>query len=138
MKKSIFLLLVLVSLSSLSHAQFNLNAESQPSPTSMGIVIYFDDPETVWNALRLANFAVSSGDTVEIFLLGRGVVLDTLAKYNNDIKEQTDKFLESGGVILGCGTCLISRNNLTPQVCKMSSLSDLYALVRKNKILLTF
>jgi uncharacterized protein involved in oxidation of intracellular sulfur len=138
MMKSLYLLLVLVSLSSLSHAQLNLNAESQPSPTSMGIVIYSDDVETVWNALRLANFAVSSGDTVEIFLLGRGVVLDTLAKYNNDIKEQSDKFLESGGVILGCGTCLISRNNLTPQVCKMSSLSDLYALVRKNKILLTF
>ena len=138
MKKSLYLLLVLVSLSSLSFAQLNINAESQPSPTSMGIVIYSDDPETAWNALRLANFAISSGDTVEIFLLGRGVVLDTLAKYNNDIKEQSDKFLESGGIILGCGTCLISRNNLTPQVCKMSSLSDLYALVRKNKILLTF
>jgi len=138
MKKSLYLLLVLVSLSSLSYAQLNLNPESQPLPTSMGIVIYSDDPETVWNALRLANFAVSSGDTVEIFLLGRGVVLDTLAKYNNDIKEQSDKFLESGGVILGCGTCLVSRNNLNPQVCKMSSLSDLYALVRKNKILLNF
>jgi len=104
----------------------------------MGIVIYSNDVETIWNALRLANFAKSSGDTVQIFLLGKGVELDTLTKNNNDIKEQSDAFLASGGEILGCGTCLRSRNMLAPQVCKMSSLSDLYDLVRKNKILLTF
>jgi hypothetical protein len=138
MKKSFYLILILVSLHSLSFAQVNLNAAAQPSPTSMGIVIYSDDVETVWNALRLANFAVSSGDTVEIFLLGKGVVMDTLAKYNSDIKEQSDIFLESGGIILGCGTCLRSRNNFAPTVCKMSSMGDLYALIRKNKILLTF
>ena len=138
MKKSFYLILVLVSLSSLSFAQLNCTAVAKPSPTTMGIVIYSNDVETVWNALRLANFAKSSGDTVQIFLLGKGVEMDTLAKYNNDIKEQSDAFLASGGEILGCGTCLRSRNMLAPQVCKMSSLSDLYDLVRKNKVLLTF
>lgn len=138
MKKSFYPLLFLLIMGSHSFAQLSLNAETKPTPTSIGIVIYSDDAETVWNAMRFANFAVNSGDTVEIFLLGKGVVMDTLAKYNADIKEQSDIFLESGGVILGCGTCLRSRNNFEPKVCKMSSMSDLYDLIRKNKIMLTF
>jgi uncharacterized protein involved in oxidation of intracellular sulfur len=138
MKKSFSLLLFLLIMGSYSYAQLSLTPVTKPTPTSIGIVIYSDDAETVWNAMRLANFAVSSGDTVEIFLLGKGVVMDTLAKYNPDIKEQSDIFLDSGGVILGCGSCLRSRNNLEPKVCKMSSMSDLYDLVRKNKIMLTF
>ncbi|MDO9256963.1 MAG: hypothetical protein Q7U54_15690 [Bacteroidales bacterium] len=138
MTKSLYTLLLLLVMGPNSFAQLRLNPETKPSPTSIGIVIYSDDAETVWNAMRFANFAVSSGDTVEIFLLGKGVVMDTLAKYNSDIKEQSDIFLESGGIILGCGTCLRSRNNFEPKVCKMSSMSDLYDLVRKNKIMLTF
>jgi len=108
------------------------------SPTSIGLVIYSNDTETVWNALRLANYSKNQGDTVHIFLLGKGVELDSMVKTNNDLKEQADKFLDNGGSILGCGTCLRSRNNKDPQVCKFSSLADLYALIRKNKIVLTF
>jgi uncharacterized protein involved in oxidation of intracellular sulfur len=108
------------------------------SPTSIGIVVYSNDTETVWNALRLANYSKNQGDTVSMFLLGKGVELDNMIKTNNDLKEQADKFLENGGIILGCGTCLKSRKNYEPQVCKFSSLADLYELVRKNKIVLTF
>ena len=108
------------------------------SPTSIGMVIYSNDTETVWNALRLANYSKIEGDTVKIFLLGKGVELDSMVKTNNDLKEQADKFLDNGGSILGCGTCLRSRNNKEPQVCTFSSLADLYALIRKNKIVLTF
>ena len=138
MKKTFYLLFVLLSVGMHSFAQSGLTADAKTAPTSIGLVIYSNDAETVWNALRFANFAVSSGDSVEIFLLGKGVEMDTLAKYNNDIKEQSDIFLGSGGVILGCGTCLRSRNNFEPKVCKMSSMSALYDLVRKNKVLLTF
>ncbi|OFY38370.1 MAG: hypothetical protein A2275_00185 [Bacteroidetes bacterium RIFOXYA12_FULL_35_11] len=104
----------------------------------MGIVISTNDVETIWNAIRFANFSKSEGDTVKIFLLGKGVELDNLVKTNKDLKEQTDTFLESGGTVLGCGTCLQSRKNNEPQVCRFSSMSDLYELIRKNKIVLTF
>jgi hypothetical protein len=57
---------------------------------------------------------------------------------DNNLKGQTEKFLGNGGTILGCGTCLRSRNNKDPQVCKFSSMADLYLLIRKNKIVLTF
>ena len=45
---------------------------------------------------------------------------------------------QCGGTVLGCGTCLQSRKNNEPQVCRFSSMSDLYELIRKNKIVLTF
>ena len=105
---------------------------------SMGIVIYSDDIETVWNALRFANYSKNQGDSVSIFLLGKGVELENLVKSDSTIKEQSDKFTGSGGIILGCGTCLSSRNNNTPQVCKFSSMKDLYEMIHNNKIVMTF
>lgn len=124
-----------------SNFAYSRSLAQQPekhSPTSIGMVIYSNDTETVWNALRLANYSKNQGDTVKIFLLGKGVELDSMVKTNTDLKDQADKFLDNGGSILGCGTCLRSRNNKEPQVCTYSSLADLYALIRKNKIVLTF
>jgi peroxiredoxin family protein len=138
MKKSLFILAVLMSLTTLNiHAQCGGGGVHPGNPTSIGIVIYSNDIETVWNALRFANFAKNQGDTVNIFLLGKGVELENLAKSDTAIQNQTNLFLD-GGTILGCGTCLKSRKNNAPQVCKFSSMGDLYALVRKNKIILTF
>ncbi len=129
--------LILILLFVCTNQLFSQNPKEQ-KPTSIGVVIYSNDVETVWNALRLANYSKNQGDTVHIFLLGKGVELDNLVKTDKDLKEQTDKFLDNGGTILGCGTCLRSRNNKEPQVCKFSSLADLYEIVRKNKIVLTF
>ena len=36
----------------------------------LGIIISQTNSETVWNALRLANFALTQGDMVKIFLVG--------------------------------------------------------------------
>jgi uncharacterized protein involved in oxidation of intracellular sulfur len=118
----------------------NISAQDTPaySPTSLGMVIYSNDVETVWNAFRLANHSKNQGDTVQIFLLAKGVEVDKLVDDNKDLKEQVDAFLEKGGEIQGCGTCLKSRKNDEPQVCTFSSLADLYAVIRKNKIVLTF
>ena len=139
MKKSILTLTILMSLFVLKiHAQCGGAPVNNAKPTSIGIVIYSNDIETVWNALRFANYSKNQGDTVNIFLLAKGVELDNLVKTNTDLKEQTDAFLESGNTILGCGTCLQSRKNNAPQVCKLSSMKDMYDLVRKNKIVMTF
>lgn len=139
MNKSIFslaLVLILTLNSCLNDSPPEGN--KQQLSTSIGMVIYSDDVETVWNALRLANYSKTQGDTVRIFLLGKGVEVDNLVKENKELREQVDSFLENGGTILGCGTCLQSRNNKEPEVCKFSSLKDLYQLIRENKIVLTF
>ena len=138
MKKSFLILTIFISL-----VAFNLHAQCDGAttvlkPTSIGIVIYSNDVETVWNAVRFANFSKTQGDTVSIFLLGKGVELENLVKSDHNIKEQTDAFLAAGGTIQGCGTCLQSRNNNEPKVCKFSSMKDMYDLVRNNKIVMTF
>jgi uncharacterized protein involved in oxidation of intracellular sulfur len=139
MKKSFLLVFLLGSIfANTSYAQCDGQKSSAKKPTSIGIVISTNDVETVWNALRLANYAKAEGDTVSIFLLGKGVELDSLVKKSTELNEQTEKFLKEGGSILGCGTCLSSRKYNEPQVCKFSSMKDLYELVRKNKIVLTF
>jgi hypothetical protein len=137
MKKHFFLLMFMACVLTFE-TYAKLPAPNSDSKTSIGMVIYSNDTETVWNALRLANYSKNQGDTVSIFLLGKGVELDSMVKTDKDMKDQVDKFLENGGVILGCGTCLQSRKNNEPEVCKYSSLADLYELIRKNKLVLTF
>ena len=39
----------------------------------LAIILSTNNTETNWNALRLANIALSKGDIVTIFLLGEGV-----------------------------------------------------------------
>jgi len=137
--KRILLVITFFSVMLMHHANAQENGTSAKSTqTSIGIVIYSNDVETVWNAMRLANYSKNQGDTVQIFLLAKGVEVDNLVKENSDLKEQVDTFLDNGGSIMGCGTCLSSRKNDEPEVCKFSSMKDLYELVRKNKIVLTF
>ena len=133
-----FATILLFLLQTPAFSQNFLNQTEKHTSTSIGIIIYSNDSETVWNALRLANFSKSEGDTVCVFLLGKGVEVERLAEQNNDIKEQVNQLLDNGGKILGCGTCLQSRNNNEPKVCKFSSMKDLYDLIRKNKIVITF
>ena len=139
MKRNILILMVILSFTALNgHAQCSGKSAGAISGGGIGIIIYSNDAETVFNALRLANYSITAGDTVKIFLLGKGVELDTLASQHADIRMQVGLFTNSGGLILGCGTCLKSRNMLKPQYCTMSSMGDLYDIVKKSKIVLTF
>jgi uncharacterized protein involved in oxidation of intracellular sulfur len=137
-KASLFLTMAML-LSALSvHGQCDVSMPKTTQPTSIGIVVYSNDGETVWNAFRLANVSVSAGDTVSVFLLGKGVDLDSLGKKNSNVKEQTDTFMKSGGKILACGTCLRSRNISSPKACSISTMGALYDMIRKSKTVLTF
>ncbi len=39
----------------------------------LGIIVNTNDPETAWNALRMANETLGTGNKVSMFLLGSGV-----------------------------------------------------------------
>ena len=58
----------------------------------LGIVIYSDHSETVWNACRLANFSLSKGDQVKVFLMAKGVESLSLSTNLYNIKELLEKF----------------------------------------------
>ncbi len=106
--------------------------------SDLAIVIYSNDPETVWNAFRLANFSLSQKDTVKIFLLGKGVEAQNLTSEKFDVKKSMEDFVASGGQILACGTCLKIRNKEGTALCPVSTLADLYAMVKQSGKVLTF
>ena len=51
---------------------------SKEKKMKIGLVIYSNDPETVWNAFRLGNFALKEGDAVKTFLLAKGMESESL------------------------------------------------------------
>jgi uncharacterized protein involved in oxidation of intracellular sulfur len=103
----------------------------------IGIVITQTDPETVFNTLRLALFSLDQGDTVRIFLSGRGVEIDKIEDPKFDVKAQVQKVFDAGGQFLACGTCLKLRNSEGSEVCPLSTLKDHYEIVRDSDRLVT-
>ena len=104
----------------------------------LGIVITQTDPETVFNALRLALYSLQQGDAVRLFLSGRGVEIDRIEDAKFDVKGQARKVLDAGGQFLACGTCLKLRQSEGSEICPLSTLKDLYEIVRDSDKVLTF
>ncbi len=104
----------------------------------LGIIIYSNDPETVWNAFRLGIFSRKQGDTVSVFLLGKGVEIESLDRDKFDITEQIHSFLDIGGAILACGTCLKLRQSEELGICPLSTMQDLYTLIHDSDKVLSF
>lgn len=103
-----------------------------------GIVLSSNDPETVFNAIRLANYARNEGDDVSIFLLGKGVELDTMGNGPFEIHKGAKSFLDAGGKILACGTCLELRDSEGSEICPVSTMGELYDLIDTSDRLVTF
>ena len=139
----------------------------------LGIVLYSNDPETVWNVFRFGNFSLKEGDEVKMFLLAKGVECESgaiavrtskvrsfdctnkiravkssrgprdsecesLDTDNYNITEQIQAFVDNGGSILACGTCLQIRNSEGSEICPLSTMADLYRLVGECDKVLTF
>jgi len=104
----------------------------------IGIVIYSNDSETVWNAFRFGNFSLNKGDEVKIFLLGKGVECESLDTQQFKVTEEMKKFVNNGGKIYACGTCLKIRNSEGSKLCPISTMQDLYDIVQESDKVLTF
>jgi len=103
----------------------------------LGMIITQTDPETVFNALRLAHYSLGQGDQVRIFLSGRGVEIDQIDDTKFDVKKLSREILDAGGEFLACGTCLKLRNAEGSDVCPLSTLKDHYEIVRDSDRLVT-
>ena len=95
----------------------------------IGIVIYSNDSETIWNGFRLGVFALKRNDIVKVFLLARGVECESLNTPNFEVTKQMSEFVALGGKIFACGTCLKIRNLKESEMCPLSTMEDLYNIV---------
>jgi sulfur relay (sulfurtransferase) complex TusBCD TusD component (DsrE family) len=103
----------------------------------LGMVITQTDPETVFNALRLALYSLKNGDQVRIFLSGKGVEIDQIDDARFDVRTEAQKVVEAGGEFLACGTCLKLRNSDGSELCPLATLKDHYDLVCDSDRLVT-
>ncbi|TRZ69866.1 MAG: sulfur reduction protein DsrE [Bacteroidetes bacterium] len=104
----------------------------------IGMVVYSNDPETVWNAFRFGNFALGEGDTVKVFLLGKGVECEKLDNAKFEVNDQIKQFSENGGKIFACGTCLTSRKMEGSGMCPLSTMQDMYEIIKWSNKVITF
>lgn len=104
---------------------------------NLSIIVNTNDPETAWNSLRLGNEALNAGNEVSLFLLGSGVELTNINHKNFDVPGVLKKFLDSGGNLLACGTCLELRHQ-EARVCPISTMSQLVELIDDSDKVVTF
>ena len=104
----------------------------------LGMVVYTPEAETVSNVLRLGLFALKQGDSVKLFLLARCVECEKLDTEQFQITAQMREFLNLGGDILACGTCLKLRQTEGSELCPVSTMKDLYEIVRDSDRVITF
>lgn len=103
----------------------------------LGIVIYSIDTETVWNAFRLGVFSLKEKDEVKVFLLASGVECESLDTDKFKVTEQMQSFVDNGGEILACGTCFKIRNSKGSEMCPLSTMNDLYQLIKQSDKVIT-
>jgi uncharacterized protein involved in oxidation of intracellular sulfur len=104
----------------------------------VGLVIYSNDPETVWNAFRFGNFALNQKDEVNVFLLAKGVEAEALDTEKFKVTEQMKNFVDNGGKIFACGSCLKIRHSEGSETCPLSTMKDLYEIIKESDKIITF
>ena len=104
----------------------------------IGIIISQIEAETVWNAFRFGNYSLDKNHEVKVFLIGKGVECEEIDDEQFNVKEQMEDFLDNGGEIFACGTCLISRHREGSPVCPLSTMQDLMNIVEESDRIVSF
>jgi len=104
----------------------------------IGIIIETKEYEKAWNAFRFANTAMKQKNEVKVFLMGEAVECEGLTHEKYNVDEQLKTFVNEGGEILACGTCLKSRQLNATDACPMSTMIDCVKLVEWADKMLTF
>lgn len=103
----------------------------------INLIIETNDPERIWNGFRLANTALDEGHEVEAFLLGDGVEASDVETEKFNPRGVIRKFLNEGGELLACGTCMDSRDMEPNELRPRSTMGELLRLVEESDRLVT-
>ena len=104
----------------------------------IGVIISSNDAETCWNALRYANFSIGQKDEVKVFFMGKGVEYQKIGTDKFNTIDQAEKFLKSGGKVYACGTCIKSREQEATEMCPISTMKELYEIIKDSDKVVTF
>ena len=90
----------------------------------IGIILETKEYEKAWNAFRFAVTAKKQGHEVKVFLMGEAVECEGLVHEKFNVDEQLKNFVNAGGEMLACGTCLKSRQLESTEACPISTMRD--------------
>lgn len=80
---------------------------------------------------------MKKGDTVKVFFFARGVECEKLDTEKFKVSEQMQEFINTGGKILACGSCLKIRNSEGTELCPLSTMKGLYDLINESDKVVT-
>lgn len=103
----------------------------------LGIILNTNVVETAFNALRLAITALGAGNSVNMFLLGPGVEIESIKDKKFDVADLLDKFMKESGNLYACGTCLKIRQQ-EAGACPVSTMSKLLEIITSSDKVVTF
>jgi sulfur relay (sulfurtransferase) complex TusBCD TusD component (DsrE family) len=95
----------------------------------LAVIIETKEYEKAWNAFRFAVTAKKQGHETKVFLMGEAVECEGLVHEKFNVDEQLKLFVNIGGEILACGTCLKSRKLESTESCPISTMIDCVNLV---------
>jgi len=104
----------------------------------LGIILETNDLEKAWNAFRFATTALKRDHDVKVFLMGEAVECETIGNEKFDVSNQLEIFVEEGGELLACGTCLKSRQLDETAACPISTMIDCVEMVEWADKTVTF
>ncbi len=95
----------------------------------IGIILETKEFEKAWNAFRFALTAKKHGHETKIFLMGEAVECEGLTHEKYNVDQQLRNYVEAGGELLACGTCLKSRQLEGSEACPVSTMIDCVNMV---------
>lgn len=105
----------------------------------LGIILQSNNPEHIWNTLRLAIASLKAKHSVEIFLFSEGVEIeDVLDTEQFDISTKLQEFKDLKGIILACGTCLEIRSKSESKMWPTTTMKDLVKMIEESDKVLVF
>ena len=105
----------------------------------LGIILQSNNPEHVWNTLRLGINALKIGHTAQIFLMSEGVEIEDITDTEIlDISKKILEFKNLKGTILACGTCLKLRSKSGSKTCHITDMNDLIKMIEESDKVVVF
>ena len=97
-----------------------------------GIILYSNDPETVFQAFRLGIYSLNKGDEVNMFLLAKGVECEDLDNDHFLITPEIRNYLDLGGKTYSCTSCMRIRQKESTEACPLSKMEDIYKIIAES------
>ncbi|MFW6384786.1 MAG: DsrE family protein [Halodesulfurarchaeum sp.] len=98
----------------------------------LGLIVESKDAERVWNGFRLGITALENGHTVRTFLLGDGVEAPDVETEKFNPHGVIRKYVNEGGTLKACGTCLDSRDMEADDLRPHSTMNDLLEIIETS------